>query len=48
MRDQRKKGPVDEHTENLKNKAGYKAFPVACGWAGAVPGKIIGVFGQVQ
>ena len=28
------------------NKAGYTATPVACGWAGAVPEKVIRASGQ--
>ena len=28
------------------NKAGYTAIPVACGWAGAVKGKVTRAFGQ--
>ena len=32
--------------KTLKNKAGYKATRVACGWAAAVMEKVIGAFGQ--
>ena len=31
-----------------KNKAGYTATPVACGWAGAVLEKVTRAFGQEQ
>ena len=31
-----------------KNKAGYTATLVACGWAGAVIEKVTGAFGQEQ
>ena len=30
-----------------KNKAGYTATPVACGWAGAII-EVTGTFGQEQ
>ena len=32
---------------SLKNKAGYTATPVACGWAGAII-EVSGTFGQEQ
>ena len=32
---------------SLKNKAGYTATPVACGWAGAII-EVTGPFGQKQ
>ena len=34
--------------EARRNKAGYTATPVACGWAGAVLEKVIGAFWQEQ
>ena len=41
-----KESKVDE--QRLKrNKAGYTATPVACGWAGAII-EISGAFGQEQ
>ena len=33
---------------SVKNKAGYTATLVACGWAGAVMEKVTGAFGQEQ
>ena len=34
-------------TEKKKNKAGYTATPVACGWAGAII-EVSRTFGQEQ
>ena len=42
-REERKKVKFSKHTK--KNKAGYTATPVACGWAGAIF-EISGAFGQ--
>ena len=36
-----------DEVKNEKNKAGYTASPVACGWAGAII-EVSGAFGQEQ
>ena len=46
-----KTGGTDGQTDTsfshfTKNKAGYTASIVACGWAGAVIEKVTGAFGQ--
>ena len=38
---------VDFNLPTSKNKAGYTATPVACGWAGAII-EVRGAFGQEQ
>ena len=42
---QKKKKLKDKKNEKKKNKAGYTATPVACGWAGAIF-EVSGAFGQ--
>ena len=37
----------DQREEDQKNKAGYTATLVACGWAGAII-EVSGTFGQEQ
>ena len=36
-----------KRSKRRKNKAGYTATPVACGWAGAII-EVSGAFGQEQ
>ena len=39
-----KKGKTE--SDGRKNKAGYTATQIACGWAGAVTEKVTEAFGQ--
>ena len=42
-------GSIHLNTTRIRrNKAGYTATLVACGWAGAVIEKVTGAFGQEQ